>query len=63
MREIIQVGNIVPPTGKFKNPQRGVILSPAGISTALDTCCGGNREVKIIEIIYEQQETDEAPLR
>lgn len=45
---ILQVGNIVD-TGNFKNPQRGRIYSPDGISPALNTVGGGGLEPKILQ--------------
>lgn len=46
--KIIQVGNLVDEKG-FKNPQRGRVYSPIGISPNIDTMGGGNLEPKIIE--------------
>ncbi len=48
MGEIKQVLNLVPRTGKFKNPQRGRVFSPHGIAPALDCMGGGGREVKVM---------------
>ena len=45
---ILQIGNIVN-TGNFKNPQRGRIYSPEGISPTLNTVGGGCLEPKILE--------------
>lgn len=45
---ILQIGNIVN-TGNFKNPQRGRIYSPEGISPTLNTVGGGGLEPKILE--------------
>ena len=53
---LIEVGNIVPQTGKWKSPQRGRVFSPEGISPSMDTCSGGNREPKIIDDIYKDRE-------
>jgi DNA (cytosine-5)-methyltransferase 1 len=48
--EVIQLGNYLDDTEKkFKNPQAGRVYSSEGISPCLDTCGGGNREVKIME--------------
>lgn len=47
---LIELFNLVPPTGKFKSPQRGRVFSPMGISPALDTFGGGNREPKIVQL-------------
>lgn len=44
---VSQVGNIVD-TGNFKNPQRGRIYSPDGVSPALNCCGGGGLEPKIV---------------
>lgn len=44
---VSQVGNIVD-TGNFKNPQRGKIYSPDGVSPALNCCGGGGLEPKIV---------------
>lgn len=46
--KIIQVGNLVEDKG-FKNPQRGRVYNPIGISPNIDTMGGGNLEPKIIE--------------
>ena len=45
---IIQVVNLVEDKG-FKNPQRGRVYNPIGISPNIDTMRGGNLEPKIIE--------------
>ncbi len=47
-KKIKQIGNIVN-TGNFKNPQRGRIYDPGGISPTLNTCGGGGLEVKIVD--------------
>ena len=47
MKGIIQVGNIFDEKG-FKNPQPGRIYSVYGIAPTLNTCGGGQREVKVI---------------
>lgn len=44
---VSQVGNIVN-TGNFKNPQRGRIYSPDGVSPALNCCGGGGLEPKVL---------------
>lgn len=45
----IQLGNIA--VGKsWDNPQSGRIYSVDGIAPTLNTCGGGNREPKILEI-------------
>ncbi len=45
----IQMGNIA--VGKsWDNPQSGRIYSVDGIAPTLNTCGGGNREPKILEI-------------
>ena len=46
--KIIQVGNLVEDKG-FKNPQRGRVYNPIGISPNIDTMGGGNLQPKIIE--------------
>lgn len=46
-KKVRQIGNLVN-TGKFKNPQRGRVYSPNGISPTLNTCGGGGLEVKIL---------------
>ncbi len=48
-----QIGNfekLANPNKKFNDPQVGRVLDPEGISQALDTMQGGNRQPKIIEI-------------
>jgi hypothetical protein len=48
--QVQQVCNLIGDReGKFANPQRGRIDSPAGLAPAVDTAQGGNREAKIIE--------------
>lgn len=45
----IQLGNIV--AGKsWDNPQAGRVYSVDGLAPTLNTCGGGNREPKILEI-------------
>lgn len=44
--ELKQVGQIYPNSG---NPQAGRVYDKDGLSPCLDTCQGGNREVKIVE--------------
>ncbi len=46
--KIIQVGNLADEKG-FKNPQRGRVYNPIGISPNIDTMGGGNLQPKIIE--------------
>ena len=46
--KIIQVCNLVDEKG-FKNPQRGRVYNPIGISPNINTMGGGNLEPKIIE--------------
>ena len=46
-KAVSQVGNIVN-TGNFKNPQRGRIYSPDGVSPALNCCGGGGLEPKVL---------------
>lgn len=47
--KVQQVVNIVDDTNKgFKNPQRGRVYSPNGVSPALNCQGGGGRETKII---------------
>lgn len=46
--KIIQVGNLADEKG-FKNPQRGRVYNPIGISPNIDTMSGGNLQPKIIE--------------
>ena len=47
MTGIKQIGNLVDTQG-FDNPQRGRVYAVDGISPALDTCGGGNREIKVL---------------
>lgn len=44
--ELKQIGQMYPSSG---NPQAGRIYTKDGLSPCLDTCTGGNREVKILE--------------
>jgi DNA (cytosine-5)-methyltransferase 1 len=46
--KIIQVGNLADEKG-FKNPQRGRVYNPIGISPNINTMGGGNLQPKIIE--------------
>lgn len=46
--KINQIGNIAEEKS-FSNPQTGRIYSNNGICPTLNTCGGGNREVKIVE--------------
>ena len=43
------MGNIVD-TGNWNNPQRGCIYSDIGCSPALNCCCGGGLEPKIVQV-------------
>lgn len=45
------IGNIY---DRDANPQAGRIYDTDGISPTLDTCCGGNREPKILEPVIEE---------
>lgn len=48
-KQILQVGNIVDDSEiNFKNPQRGRVYNPAGISPILNTVGGGGLEPKIV---------------
>lgn len=49
--KIIQVGNIRNEKN-FKNPQRGRVYNPFGVSPTIDTMCGGQREPKILTNDY-----------
>lgn len=44
--ELKQIGQMYPSSG---NPQAGRIYASDGLSPCLDTCTGGNREVKVLE--------------
>lgn len=49
--EVIQICNYLDNKDKkFKNPQIGRVYSSEGLSPCIDTCGGGNREVKIMEV-------------
>lgn len=49
--KIIQVGNYMDDTGRgFRNPQCGRVYSADGIATTLNTCGGGDREPKILQV-------------
>lgn len=49
---VIQVAQIIDDSDrKFKNPQTGRIYSIEGIAPTINTCQGGGREPKIMEII------------
>ena len=50
--KIEQVGQIYSDT---VNPQSGRIYNPSGLSPTLDTCTGGNRMVKIVENLTEDE--------
>ena len=58
---IIKLGNYLPPHKNWTEPQRGNIYGIEGIAPTCDTCAGGGRETKILEVIYEQQETRDIP--
>lgn len=45
-----QIGNISNGNSSWKNPQTGRIYSPDGISPTLNTCGGGQREPKIVQV-------------
>lgn len=45
-----QIGNISNGNSSWKNPQTGRIYSPDGISLTLNTCGGGQREPKIVQV-------------
>ena len=57
---VIELGNIVH-IGNWSSPQRGRIYSAEGIAPCCCCFSGGGLETKILEIVYEQQETDETP--
>lgn len=47
--DVVQIGNIVDDTRiGFKNPQRGRIYDPKGVSPCLNCCGGGGLEPKIL---------------
>lgn len=48
MSEVKQIGNYRQ-GGAWDNPQTGRVYSPDGLAPTLNTCGGGDREVKIIE--------------
>lgn len=48
MNEVKQIGNYKQ-GGAWDNPQTGRVYSPDGLSPTLNTCGGGDREVKIVE--------------
>lgn len=50
MNEVKQIGNYRQ-GGAWDNPQTGRVYSPDGLAPTLNTCGGGDREVKIIEPI------------
>lgn len=45
------------------NPQSGRIYDTDGISPTLDTCCGGNREPKILEPVVIEDFYQDRPIR
>ena len=57
--QVMEIGNIVH-TGNWSSPQRGRIYSTEGIAPCCYCYGGGNLETKILEIVYEQQETGDA---
>lgn len=65
---LLEVGNYIPPKGKWKSPQRGRVFSIDGISPTLDTMQRGNSQPKIIEPSERQRKirytvTDEGKIR
>lgn len=48
MNKVVQIGNIVPDSPNFSNPQRGRVYSIDGIAPTLNTCGGGGLEPKIL---------------
>jgi DNA (cytosine-5)-methyltransferase 1 len=48
LNEVKQIGNYRQ-GGAWDNPQTGRVYSPEGLAPTLNTCGGGDREVKIIE--------------
>lgn len=55
-QRVIEVGNLFPPKEKWKSPQMGRVYSTLGLCpTLMANRQGGGREVKIMEIEYEQQ--------
>lgn len=53
MNEVIEVGNLIKKQS-WNSPQRGRIYSSLGVSPSMDTCGGGDRNVKII--LYERRD-------
>lgn len=51
--EVMQVGNIMQEKN-FANPQCGRIYSTHGLSPTINTCSGGQRELKIINDMADQ---------
>lgn len=51
VNEVKQVGNYRQDS-TWDNPQTGRVYSPDGLSPTLNTCGGGDREVKIIKPVY-----------
>lgn len=48
---VMQVGNILDDTDRsFSNPQTGRVYSPQGLSPTINTCQGGGRQPKILEM-------------
>lgn len=54
--KLIELFNLVPPTGKFKSPQSYRVYSKFGLSPTLNTCNGGNREPKVLENMANEKE-------
>jgi DNA (cytosine-5)-methyltransferase 1 len=48
--EVRQIGNMDADRENFKNPQCGRVYSSSGLSPTINTCQGGQREPKILEI-------------
>lgn len=48
--QVKQLGNISESSNGWRNPQTGRIYSPNGVSPTLNTCGGGQREPKILQI-------------
>ena len=64
MIEVKQIGNIAEEKN-FSNPQTGRVYATDGLSPTLNTCGGGQREVKIVEDFYQSRDVrvyeEEAP--
>ncbi len=46
MNGIIQLGNLIK-EANFSNPQIGRIYSTSGVSPTINTCAGGNENLKL----------------